>query len=56
MVLIEALSTPECQEGVPSLCGQQEGEHGFSQLCHYIGGCAIHPITLKGLGGSTWFR
>ena len=27
MVQIEALSTPECQEGVPSPGGQGEGKH-----------------------------
>ena len=36
MVLIEALSTPECQEGVQSPGGQREGEHGGSGLCHYV--------------------
>ena len=48
MVPIEALSTPECQEGVPSPGGQGEGEHGVSRLCHYIADCAIHPITFRG--------
>ena len=50
MVLIEALSTSECQEGVPSPGGQREGEHGGSQLCHYTAGCAIHPMTFRGSG------
>ena len=48
MVPIEALSTPKCQEGVPSPGGQGEGEHGVSRLCHYIADCAIHPITFRG--------
>ena len=39
MVPIEALSTPKCQEGVPSPGGQREGEHGVSRLCHYMAGC-----------------
>ena len=43
---IEALTTPECQEGVQSPGGKQEGEHRGSQLCHYIAGCAIHAITV----------
>ena len=50
MVPIKALSTPECQEGVPSPGGQREGEHGGSQLCHYTAGCAIHPMTFRGSG------
>ena len=33
MVQIEALSTPECQEGVPSQGGQLEGEH---EVVHYV--------------------
>ena len=48
MVQIEALTIPECQAGVPSPGGQQEGEHRGSQLCHYIAGSAIHPITFGG--------
>ena len=50
MVPIEALSTSECQEGVPSPGGQREGEHWGSRLCHYIAGCPIHPITFRGSG------
>ena len=38
----EALSTPECQEGVPSQGGQQREEHGFT--------------VLKGLSEIIWFR
>jgi len=50
MVQIEALRTPECQEGVPSPVGQQELEHGGSRLCH-------HPTTpLHGTVGKERFR
>ena len=49
MVQIEALTTPECQEGVKSPGGQREGEYGGSQLCHYKTGCAIHHVTFRGL-------
>ena len=36
MVQIESLSTPECQEGVPSPGGQQEVEHGgVKQTCSW---------------------
>ena len=34
MVQIEALITPECQEGVPSPGGQQEVEHGGVKHVH----------------------
>ena len=34
MVQIEAPSTPECQEGVPNLCGQQEEEVFHNQVEH----------------------
>lgn len=49
MVQIKALTTPECQECVTSPGGQREGEHGGSQLCQNKTGCAIHPITFRGL-------
>ena len=37
MVQIEALSTPECQEGVPSPGGQHEEGH---RVVHHVAGCA----------------
>ena len=45
MVQIEALSTPECQEAVPSPGGQQEGEHGGSWLCH-----STYNFEMEGYG------
>ena len=46
MVQIEALTTPECQEGVPSPGAQQEGEQLplYSWLCH-----SLNPNQNSGL-------
>ena len=43
MVQIEALSTSECQEGVPSPGGQLE--EGHKVVCHVAGCANIKPAV-----------
>ena len=47
MVQIEAINTPESQEGVPSQGGQHRKEHS---VVHHV------QVVLNGLSGITWFR
>ena len=55
MVQREALSTPECQEGVPSQGGQQREEHRLfqhAQVKHYLRLLRTLLMRLSGVHGS----